>query len=182
MAFDESRMSSQPSGPKELSRVVTTESIGRRTAPVLPKPAFAWAVLGWFGVVAVIIGGFDILLAWYPLRTGNPAWEFGIINLTIWSLPFPTTGLVFLLAAGVALESRWRIRLAGIVMLALALLILGLLALYGLTVPIALRGSPAPVLPEVKKSIVKTAVLGLLFAGLYIGLAIAALKRRRTVG
>lgn len=175
-------MSSQPAGSNELSRVLTTESIGRRAAPVLPRPALAWAVLGWFGVLAVIIGGFDILLAWYPLRTGNPAWEFGIINLTIWSLPFPTTGLVFLLAAGIALESRWRIRLAAIVMLVLALSIVGMLALYGLTVPIALRGSPAPVLPEIKKSIVKTAFLGLLFAGLYIALAVTALKRRRTAG
>lgn len=172
-------MSSQPAGPREPSRVLTTDGVSRRAAPGLPNPAFAWVVLGWFGVAAMMVGAFDILLAWYPLRTGNPAWEFGIVNLTIWSLPFPTTGLMLLLASGIALASRWRIRLAAILLLILALLILGMMVLYGLSIPIALRGSPAPVLPTVKKSIAKTLVLGVTFSTLYIALAIAALRRRR---
>ena len=175
-------MSVQPVGPKESSRFLLPEGVTRKAAPGLPDPRFAWVLLGWFGVVAVLIGGLDLLLAWYPLQSGNPAWEFGIINLTIWSLPLPTTGLVLLLAAGVALQSRWRIRLAGIALIVLAVLILALLLLYGLSIPIALQGAPAEVLPSVKKSIVKTVVLGLTFPTLYLALAIAALRRRRSSG
>ena len=129
-------------------------------------------------MAATLIGAFDIALAWYPLQGGNPAWEFGIINLTIWSLPFPTTGLVLLLAAGVALEKRWLIRLSAFALLALAVIILGALVLYALAIPIAVQGAPEPVLLNVKKSIVKTVVLGLTFPTLYIALALAALRQR----
>ena len=174
-------MSAQPAGPRESVRVLGPEG-QRRADSGLPSPKFAWSVLGWFGIAAVFIGSFDILLAWYPLQGGNPAWEFGIINLTVWSLPFLTTGLVFLLASGVALESKWRIRVAGIALLVLAIVILVLLVLYALSIPIALQGAPAPVLQNVKKSIVKTVVLGVTFPTLYFVLAIAALRRRRSGG
>jgi hypothetical protein len=172
-------MSSQPAGPKELSRVLTPESAAKRAAPGLPAPRFAWTVLGWFGLVATLVGAFDIALAWYPLRGGNPAWEFGIINLTVWSLPFLTTGLFLLLASGVALEKGWRIRLAAIAMLVLAALILGALVLYALAIPIALQGAPDAVQLNVKKSILKTVVLGIMFPTLYIVVAVAALRQRR---
>ena len=169
----------QPVGPTEPGRILKPESPSRKAVQSLPDPVTAWRVLTWFGVTAVFIGSFDILLAWYPLQSGNPAWEFGIINLTVWSLPFLTTGLVLILAAGVALESRWRIRVAGIALLLLAIVILGLMVLYALSVPIALQGAPAPVLQNVKKSILKTAVLGVTFPTLYIVLAVSALRRRR---
>lgn len=172
-------MSSQPVGTPEYSRVLTPESPVRKMATALPVPETAWTVLGWFGIAALLIGGLDILLAWYPLQGGNPAWEFGIVNLTIWSLPFPTTGLVLLLASGLALETRWRIRLAGAIMLTLAAIVLAALVLYALTIPIALQGAPAQVHLNVKKSIVKTVVLGLTFSALYVTLAVSALRRRR---
>ena len=175
-------MSAQPVGPKEPIRVLTPEGPRTKGAAGLPEPKLAWSLLGWFGIAAVLIGGFDILLAWYPLQSGNPAWEFGIINLTVWSLPFLTTGLVFLLASGVALQSRWRIRVAAVAMLLAAMLILALLVLYALSIPIALQGAPTAVQTNVKKSILKTVVLGLTFPTLYIVLAVAALRRRRSSG
>jgi hypothetical protein len=173
-------MTGQSVGPKEPARVLTPEGKSKKATPVMPPPRLAWSVLGWFGIAAALIGAFDILLAWYPLRGGDAAWEFGIINLTVWSLPFLTTGLVFLMAAGLALESRWRVRLAAIVMLVLALLLLAAMLLYALAIPVALNGAPAAVQMNVKKSILKTVVLGVTFPTLYIGLAIAALKRRRS--
>ncbi|HEY0305771.1 MAG TPA: hypothetical protein VGC44_12370 [Longimicrobiales bacterium] len=172
-------MSSEPVGRKEASRLLTPETSKKKAGPGLPDPRFAWVLLGWFGMAAVFIGGFDILLAWYPLQSGNPAWEFGIINVTVWSLPFLTTGLVLLLASGVALESRWRIRVAAVALLVLAIVILGLVALYALSIPIALQGAPAAVQQNVKKSILKTVVLGVTFPTLYIMLAVGALRRRR---
>jgi hypothetical protein len=173
----------QPVGPVEPGRVLRPEGPNRKAATRgLPDPRTAWALLGWFGIAAVFIGVFDILLAWYPLQSGNPAWEFGIINLTVWSLPFPTTGLVLLLASGIMLESRWRIRTATATLLLLAIAILGLLAVYGLSIPIALQGAPEAVQPNVRKSIVKTVVLGVTFPTLYILLAVAALRRRRSSG
>jgi hypothetical protein len=175
-------MSALPVGPREPVRVLTPEGPKTKAASGLPDPRFAWSLLGWFGIAAVFIGGFDILLAWYPLQSGNPAWEFGIINLTVWSLPFLTTGLVFLLASGAALESTWRVRLAAIALLVLAIVILVLLVLYALSIPIALQGAPAAVQQNVKKSIVKTLVLGVTFPTLYFVLAIAALRRRRSGG
>ena len=180
--FGELTMVVQPVGPTEPGRVLRPEGQNRKAARGLPDPRTAWAMLSWFGIAAVFIGAFDILLAWLPLQSGNPAWEFGIINLTIWSLPFPTTGLVLLLASGIVLESRWRVRAATVALLLLAVVILGLLALYGLSIPIALQGAPEAVQPNVRKSIVKTVVLGLSFPTLYILLAVTALRRRRSSG
>ena len=78
---------------------------------------------------------------------------------------------------------RWSgVRLAAIALILLAIVILGLMVLYGLSIPIALQGAPAPVLQNVKKSILKTVVLGLTFPTLYIVLAVAALRRRRASG
>jgi hypothetical protein len=173
---------SESVGHKEPSRLLTSEAPKKKAGAGLPDPRFAWVMLSWFGIAAALIGAFDILLAWYPVRSGNPAWEFGIINLTVWSLPFLTTGLVLILAAGFALESRWRVRTAAIAFIILAIVILGLMLLYGLSIPIALQGAPAPVVQNVKKSILKTVVLGLTFPTLYIVLAVAALRRRRISG
>jgi hypothetical protein len=173
-------MSAPSAGPKEVSRVLTPEASLRKATAGLVAPAVAWTVLGRFGIVAVLVGLFDIALAWYPFLGGNAAWEFGIINLTVWSLPFPTTGLVLLLASGIALGARWQIRLAAFSMLVLALLILGCMILYALAVPVALQGAPAEVQLNVRKSIIKTVVLGLAFPTLYIALAIAALRQRRS--
>src|SRR5690606_22979586 len=132
------------------------------TKPGLPaSPDLAWKMLGRFGMLAVFAGLFDIALAWYPLQGGNPAWEFGIFNLTIWSLPLATTGLVALLASGVALGSRWRVRIVAIGLLLLALLVLLIDVLYALIIPIALRGVPDEARLNVQKSIVKTVALGM---------------------
>ena len=69
-----------------------------------------------------------------------------------------------------------------VVSLVLAIVILVLLVLYALSIPIALQGAPAAVQQNVKKSIVKTLVLGVTFPTLYFVLAIAALRRRRSSG
>lgn len=172
-------MSSQPVGPKEFNRVLTPEAVGRKAATSVPHPRLAWAVLGWFGFAAVLIGSFDILLAWYPLQSGNSAWEFGIINVTIWSLPFVTTGLVLMLAAGLALEKRWLSRFAAICMVLLAVAIVAMLLVYALVIPIALQGTPPAAQLNVKKSIVKTVVLGPIFSAVLFVLGVAALRRPR---
>lgn len=171
----------QPVGPSEPSRILTPEGPARKAAPGIADTRLAWSVLGWFGIAAVMIGGFDILLAWYPMQSGNSAWEFGIINITIWSMPFITTGLVFLLAAGLGLQKRWLARSAGIAMLLLALAILAMLLIYALVIPIALEGTPEPAQLNVKKSIVKTVVLGPIFSAVLILLGLTALKRPRRV-
>ena len=159
--------------------MVVPDGVAKPTARPLPTPRLAWDVLGWFGLVATLVGAFDLALAWYPLQGGNPAWEFGIINLTIWTLPLPTTGLMLLLAAGLALERTWQVRLAMGVLFVLAVLVLGALVLYALAIPVALQGAPDPVQLNVKKSILKTVVLGITFATLYIVVATAALRQRR---
>jgi hypothetical protein len=163
----------------KLTRLIKPDESPRRS-PAGPVPAqFAWVVLGRFGIVALVVGFFDIALAWYPFGAGNPAWEFGIINLTIWSLPFPTTGLVALLASGTALNSRRRVFTTAGLMLILAIVVIALIVLYVMVIPIALKGTPAGAELAVKKSLVKTVVLGSTFATFYLVLAVTALRRIR---
>lgn len=172
----------QPVGPNEPGRILTPEGPSKKAAQGIADPRLAWSVLGWFGIAAVLIGGFDILLAWYPMQSGNSAWEFGIINITVWSMPFLTTGLVFLLAAGLGLQKRWLTRFAAICMLVLALALVAMLLVYALVIPIALEGTPEPAQLNVKKSIVKTVVLGPMFSAVLVLLSVTALKRPRRAG
>lgn len=145
----------------------------------VPSSDVAWVLIGRFGFLAVFVGLFDIALAWYPLMSGNPAWEFGVFNLTVWSLPFPTTGLVAMLASAVALDRVGRVRIVAICMLGLAVAIVTIGLLYALVVPIALQGAPPEAQLNVRKSMLKTAGLVIAFSTTYIVLAVTSLRSVR---
>jgi hypothetical protein len=174
---------SQPVTTPKPPRIVTSDNKASSSrAALIPSPDLAWKTLGRFGWLAVFAGLFDIALAWYPFQGGNPAWEFGIFNLTIWSLPLATTGLIVLLASGLALGNRRRVLGVAIGLLLLAMVILIVDLLYALVIPIALRGAPAETQLNIRRSIIKTVALGVAFPALYITLAVGALRQLRAAG
>src|SRR5262249_28846829 len=40
----------------------------------------AWSILGWLGIVFVVLGFGDIALGIYPTQFGNQEWEFGMVS------------------------------------------------------------------------------------------------------
>ncbi len=129
-------------GPRILLR--PTKKHGPR--PLEQSPDFGWYLLGWVGLVFALVGGFDLLLTWYPLNFGNPNWEFGTVSATLDGLPVTTLGLALLLGAAVARGKRWLVRTMSVVFVALALVIVLAAMLYATDVPIALQSMTDPLI------------------------------------
>ena len=139
-------------------------------------PGYAWKPVGWFGLLFLIIGVADMALVWYPLRPGNPSWEFGAIDLSFSTLPLLTIGLGASLAAAIG---RGRARMAmfyAILSVLMGLVCLGGYLIFLSDVPLALRNSPPEVLTGVKKAIFRNTVFGVAFTSAFIGTGVAVLR------
>ncbi|MGQ0538450.1 MAG: hypothetical protein ACT4R6_05855 [Gemmatimonadaceae bacterium] len=105
----------------------------------------AWYALGAVGAVFVVVGLTDLVLAWVPLRLGNPDWEFGTVSAMLNNLAVPAMGVALAAASAAALRARRGRTAVGVVAGVLVLWLLGSVVLYGLTVPLALRSVTDPV-------------------------------------
>lgn len=154
------------------------------TPPLRPAPRTAWRELGWFGLLIAVVGLVDLGVNWYPIRFGSPEWEFGTIATSIGSLPLITMGLAALLASFLARGRRWGILTMGAVLLVLGVAVLALLAVFALDVPLALKASArSPAALVLRKTIVRTALLGLAFCLGYLAAGIGSIvSTKRRIG
>ena len=145
-----------------------------------PAPDYGWYLLGWLGLVFVIVGGVSLALMWYPVLIGNPQWEFGTVSSTYDSLPITALGLGLLLGAGVARGIRWWTRIAAVLFLLLALLVIGGLVLYATNLPLALRAVTDPLARSgLKRAIAKALVQGVMYGGVFCILGVSAWRHSR---
>ena len=150
----------------------------RRRLP--PAPDYGWYLLGWLGLVFVVIGCTDLAMAWYPVLIGNPQWEFGTVSRTYDNLPLTTLGLGLLLGSGVARGVKWWTRIVAVLFGLLALLVIGGLVLYATNIPLALRSVADPLaLSGLKRAIVKALVQGVMYGLVFSILGISALRHSR---
>ncbi len=135
-----------------------------------------WKGLGWFGLLITLVSLSDIALTFYPVRFGTPEWEFGAIANAYSGLPLLATGFAGILAAAMGLRSRWMIRLTALVLVLAAFAMLATTSIFLLDVPLALRLAPAEVLVGIKKTILKTLLLGTVFPIAFLVAAVAAVR------
>ena len=156
---------------------VVIQSDGRARDPLtLAAPRTAWRLFGWFGVLLVVIGGSDIVSLWYPPAFNSPEWEFGTAAVTIASLPLFTIGVVVLLASFLARGRREAAIGMGASFALLFLLVGGVLVLFALDVPLALRVPAGPALTVIKKTIVRTALMGASYEIAFLAAAALAFR------
>jgi len=136
----------------------------------------AWRWVGWFSLVLALAGVGDWVLAWIPMRIGNPEWEFGTVAATMSGLPLMAMGFAGLLASATARGERWQVIVMGWVLLLFALVILAALALFLLDVPLALQAVEGPAYVGIVKASIKTSLLGGLFSVAYLIAGITALR------
>ena len=130
-------------------------------------PILAWAVLGWAGIVFLIVGGSDFALTWYPMNFGNREWEFGTVTASFNGLPILVMGVGFLLAASLQLGRKWWAGLAFVVSAILTLWIIAGAFIWATNVPLALQAAPAEVMTGIKKALVKTTIQSLTYPVLF---------------
>lgn len=142
-----------------------------------------WAILGWLGLAYLIMSVIDLALGWYPVRFGQPEWEFGTISATIAGLAIPTLSLYLMLASAFARERAKLIRVIAIAMIVIAVFLAVLFILYLTAVPLALRAvSNNPIIHlGMEKSIIKSLTLFLGYEALFVLGAIKGLRRRAIV-
>jgi hypothetical protein len=148
-----------------------------------PAPGAAWRWVGWISVALLLVGATDFLLVWYPLAFGSVDWEFASVATSFSGLPLVTIGLVGILGTALALGKRWLIVTSVALNLMAGVVVVGLLLLFLTVVPMALRVAEPPIGTGIKKAIVKTLVIGVVFGFGYLAAGIgAALHLRKPKG
>jgi len=130
----------------------------------------AWSLIGWLGIVLVILGFVDIGLGLYPTAFGNSEWEFGTLTGILNGFALPTMGFYLLLASFIAGGKRVAARVTSLLMIVVvvALVVLGLL--YATGIPLALKSVAGNALLTlgIKKALVKAGVLLVGYLSLYV--------------
>lgn len=123
--------------------------------------AVGWRVLGWFGWAILLMGLLDLVLVWFPVQSGNPAWEFGVVDASASTTPVVLVGLMAVAASVLTGGRRWVVVAVGLIATILSLAVVAELFLYWTDVPIALEQVPEQAAPGIRKSIVRTTAFGL---------------------
>lgn len=105
-------------------RILVTDDAPRR-ATMAPVPEAGWRLLGALGLVFAVVAAFDIVLAWIPANFADAEWRFGTATTSLDNLPLLAMGLMLCLGAAMAGGRRWATRTVGLVVLALALVVVG---------------------------------------------------------
>jgi hypothetical protein len=150
------------------------------TAATLPddRPAFEpFALVGLTGILFAVVGGVDLGTQIFPLRLGNPEWEFGTYSSVMDSMPLFLMGLGFLAVFAVA-RSQWLLlRVLGIIFLLLTLMVLAGAFLYATNIPQVLRvGARSPMQTGIKKAVTKGVLQSAIYPIALLWLGVFALR------
>jgi len=135
-------------------------------------PEHIWAVLGWIGLVFLVVGGSDFALTWFPSSFGNREWEFGTVTASFNGLPIVVLGLGFLLMASVQLGRRLWAVLCLVFSVVLLVWVIGGGLLWLRNIPLALEATPVEVVVGIKKALAKTMVQSVSYPVVLILLAV----------
>jgi hypothetical protein len=149
------------------------------TTTVVDATPAAWKIVAWCGIVLILVGLSDIVLVFYPWRMGEPGWEFGVLTSALSSLPIVVVGFAGWIGSSVARGRKTATRVLGVLSVVFGVLIVSGFLVYLTNVPLALQNSPEQVLVGVKKSIMRTSIMAVVFGALFIVSGIAAIRAHR---
>lgn len=162
---------------EQTARVLDYRRRSENPVPATGPATFGWSMLGWVGLVLIVIGGQDLLLALIPLKVGNPEWEFGTVTAALNGMPVLSMGLALVLGWAAVSGRKWLLRTVAVVLLLLAAVVLVAFTLYALTVPMALKSVTQPDIElGLQKAIAKTAVQAVLYPLVFVAMGIAAFR------
>jgi hypothetical protein len=133
------------------------------------------------GLALAVVAYGDMVLGVFPLQIGDPQWEFGTVSRLLDSLPLVTMATVLFFAGSVAAGSRAWVRLLGSWSLIFGVILIGALALYALTLPLALDSVSDPLARSgLQRAIAKTLLQGVVYPATFIGLGLYGLRKKAT--
>jgi hypothetical protein len=126
-------------------------------------PVASFSVLAWIGIGFLVMGGVDLLLAWYPPAFGSQEWQFATATQSFSRLPVPILGIGVLLVASAQMgRSWWAFLGVGASAVFLLFAVLGVV-LFGINVPTAISQVPDEVATGMYRSIARTTVQSLVY-------------------
>jgi len=162
-------------------RILVREEAKSRLREADPMPELGWYLLGGLGLVFALVGGMDILLAWYPTNFADLEWKFGTVTTTLNSFPLFSMGLILLTVSGLARGKRRLLATMTILLFLVVVLILGCAALYLPQVSKALGSvTDLTIKMGLKRAVAKTAVQLVMYPAVLGWIAVKSLKQWRT--
>lgn len=140
----------------------------------------AWLLLGWVGLVFLIVGGTDFALVWIPSDFGSREWEFGTVTQGFNGLPIVLLGVGLLSAASTRTDRRWWGLVASLAALVLLVWVLVGFGLWANSVNLALTTVPEQLQTGVRKAAVKTLIQSLAYPAVLVYMLGRAWMARRT--
>jgi hypothetical protein len=156
-------------------------SAASREIPAQSASDGAWRLLGWLGAALLLMGGADVLLAWYPAAFGRIEWEFAAISTTLNGLALPILGLSFILTSAFARNRRIAVRVAGTMMLVAAAALMILAVIYATAIPVAFQAvaQNADLAIGIKKGVAKAIMLFVVYLTLLTASGVFAWRGTR---
>jgi hypothetical protein len=162
-------------------RILVREDAKTRHKGAEPAPDLGWYLLGGLGLVFALVGGLDILLAWYPPDMGNAEWKFGTVTATLNSFPLLTLGLILLAVSGLARGRTWITRTMLVILALVVVLVIACAALYLPQISTAMSAVTDPTVKMgLRRAITKTSIQLVLYPVLLGWIVVIALRRIRS--
>lgn len=162
--------------------LVREDAKTRARAGAEPAPELGWYLLGGLGFVFALVGGLDILLAWYPTGFGNAEWKFATVTTTMSSLPLFALGLVLLTGSAMGRGRKWLMKTMVVVLLLVVVAVLGCALLYVPQISAALASVKDPTIKiGVERAILKTVIQLVMYPIVLTGIAWLSWKHYRSV-
>jgi cytochrome bd-type quinol oxidase subunit 2 len=133
------------------------------------------------GFVFALVGGLDLLLAWYPAIWNNSEWKFATVTTTLNSFPLFSLGLVLLTGSAMGRGRKWLMRTMVVVLAVVVLLLLGCALLYLPQISPALANTQdATIKIGLQRAILKTVVQLVMYPIVLAGTAWLSWKHYRS--
>ena len=162
--------------------LVREDAKNRARAGAEPAPELGWYLLGGLGLVFALVGGLDILLAWYPTDFGNSEWKFATVTTTLSSFPLLSMGLVLLTGSAMGRGRKWLMRAMALVLLLVIVALLVCAALYLPQISPALASvKDATIKMGVQRAVLKTVVQLIAYPVILAWIAWLSWKHYRSV-
>lgn len=139
----------------------------------------AWMVLMVLGTALAIVGLTDVALLWFPARWASVDWEFGTVSAAIDGMPLATIGLGLAGTGAIARGRRSSLTVLAVVIGLMLLALVGLTLIFALDVPVVLRAVDPQLRQTVRKAMVKTGSMALVYVALYLTLGVWVVRRFR---
>ncbi len=152
-----------------MTNQILMKDAERLPPAVAGSPERGWKILGWFGLLLLLIGLGDIASNLYRPSFGSAEWEFATIGRVLGALPLVTMGLGAIAASFAARGVRWGMLVTGVGLLVLGLAVVGAYLVFLTDVPLALQSSAnsAAAIP-IRRAVIRTSILGLGFSVGYL--------------